>query len=235
MTIRAVLFDVGGPIDTEVIHEQQIDAIIASTLTELGFPVTAESLYVASETAVASFAPNAYATMAWTLSGHSEHATRTVLQRLSATSDERLEARGRLEIREGVPALLEELDSRGLLLGLAANQPARVVADLDSYAAGQPFRHREVSGHHGYRKPDVRLFLRACEDLGVAPSECIMVGDRIDNDIAPARLLGMQTVLLRTGRHIRQQPRSFDEVPACEVHDVTNIRRAILELVELSP
>ena len=28
-----------------------------------------------------------------------------------------------------------------------------------------------------------------------------MVGDRIDNDIAPAITLGMRTVLFRTGRH----------------------------------
>ena len=40
-----------------------------------------------------------------------------------------------------------------------------------------------------------------------------MVGDRIDNDIVPAKLLGMSTVLMRTGRHIDQQPRSVDEIP----------------------
>ena len=37
-----------------------------------------------------------------------------------------------------------------------------------------------------------------------------MVGDRIDNDIAPATTLGMRTVLFRTGRHAAQQPRSTD-------------------------
>ena len=55
-----------------------------------------------------------------------------------------------------------------------------------------------MSGHHGFRKHDVRIFLRACEDLDVSPAECIMVGDRIDNDIYPAKLLGMGTVLFRT-------------------------------------
>ena len=102
-----------------------------------------------------------------------------------------------------------------------------MVADLDRFGSGQYFAHREVSGHHGYRKPDVRLFLRACEDLGVEPGECIMVGDRIDNDIFPAKLLGMGAVLLRTGRHIAQQPRSFEELPDAECRDAASLLFAI--------
>ena len=84
-----------------------------------------------------------------------------------------------------------------------------------------------MSGTHGYRKPDVRLFLRCCEDLGVTPEECVMVGDRIDNDVAPARMLGMRTVLFRTGRHASQHPRSADEVPDAEVRDVAGLRTAL--------
>ncbi|MGH2610757.1 MAG: HAD family hydrolase, partial [Tepidiformaceae bacterium] len=91
---------------------------------------------------------------------------------------------------------------------------------------------REVGGHHGYLKPDVRLFLRACEDLGVAPQECIMVGDRINNDIFPAKLLGMTAVLFRTGRHIEQQPRSWEEAPDCEVWDVDELSGALDALTD---
>jgi FMN phosphatase YigB (HAD superfamily) len=57
-----------------------------------------------------------------------------------------------------------------------------------------------------------------------------MVGDRIDNDITPARLLGMRTVLFRTGRHIEQQARSVDEVPDVEVRDVAGLEEALMRL-----
>jgi putative hydrolase of the HAD superfamily len=73
--------------------------------------------------------------------------------------------------------------------------------------------------------------LRACEDLNVEPSECLMVGDRIDNDIVPAKVLGMRTVLFRTGRHIAQQPRSADEVPDVEAWDVAGMEAAIVSLL----
>ena len=136
-----------------------------------------------------------------------------------------------MELREGIGDVLDWLRGRGLKLGLAANQPVKTLSVLDALGIGQYFDHREVSGTHGFRKPDVRLFLRACEDLGVAPEACIMVGDRIDNDIAPARVLGMRTLLFRTGRHIGQQPRCADEAPDAEVRDVAGLRAALESLV----
>ncbi len=142
-------------------------------------------------------------------------------------STERQQRRGGIELRPGIGDLIRNLYERGMKLGLAANQPARVIDELDGFGLGQYFSHREVSGHHGYRKPDTRLFLRACADLDVEPDECIMVGDRIDNDIFPAKLLGMGTVLFRTGRHIEQQPRSLSEIPDEVVHSTAELGEAL--------
>ena len=46
---------------------------------------------------------------------------------------------------------------------------------------------------------------------------------------------GMRTVLLRTGRHIAQQPRSWDEQPDVEVHTTAELLPAILSLVDEAP
>ena len=43
----------------------------------------------------------------------------------------------------------------------------------------------------GRSKPAPNLFLSALEAVGCAPEEACMVGDRIDNDIRPAKKLGM--------------------------------------------
>jgi putative hydrolase of the HAD superfamily len=107
----------------------------------------------------------------------------------------------------------------------------RVIEALDKHGIGHVFAHREVSGHHGFHKPDVRLFLRACDDLGVTPEECVMVGDRVDNDVVPAKLLGMRAVLFRTGRHIRQQPRTPQEAPDAEVWNVEELTAALNTLL----
>ncbi len=226
--IRAVLFDVGGPLDTEVLSEQVNDRAIRVALEAEGEAVSDTTYAAACAYAVEAFAPDAYASIIWRLADNDVGIARRAFARLHG--EDRMAARSGIELRPGIAALIESLHARGVLLGLAANQPSRIIAELDGHGIGLYFAHREVSGHHGYRKPDVRLFLRACEDLQVEPGECVMVGDRIDNDIAPARLLGMRTVLFRTGRHIAQQARSFDEFPDIEVHTVAGLTTALLEL-----
>lgn len=223
MTLRAILFDVGGPIDTEVRAEAMIDEALRALLAEHGLAIDQATFAAANDWAVSVFAPNTYRAILWRLCMTNDRAA--LAPRLHGFTA--YPARP-FELRPGIASLLERLHARGLKLGLAANQPAAILERLDAHGIGRFFAHREVAGHHGYHKPDVRLFLRACEDLGVAPGECVMVGDRIDNDIVPARVLGMRTLLFRTGRHIAQQPRAFDEVPHAEVWDVAGLE-AVLE------
>lgn len=45
-------------------------------------------------------------------------------------------------------------------------------------------------------KPHPTLFLRACEVLGVAPHEAVMIGDNPDTDVAGAAPLGLQCILV---------------------------------------
>ena len=224
MPLRAVLFDVGGPLDTEVSAEALIDRQIRLALSAEGIDVSDEEYEAANRWAIDSFAWNTYQAIFWRLSG----------------GDREMAARFRhfsvpnrpFQLRPGISELLATLHARGILLGLAANQPAKTLTTLDELGIGRYFSHREVSAIHGFRKPDVRLFLRACEELGVSPAETIMVGDRIDNDIVPANSLGIYSILFRTGRHIHQQPRSLDEVPRAEVHDVPQLAAAILAALE---
>ena len=54
-----------------------------------------------------------------------------------------------------------------------------------------------LSEEVGLFKPDPALYLRALGDAGVGPNECVMIGDRLDNDIEPAATLGMATVWVR--------------------------------------
>ncbi|WP_457674522.1 HAD-IIA family hydrolase [Thiolapillus sp.] len=49
-------------------------------------------------------------------------------------------------------------------------------------------------------KPESLLYEMAMERLGTQASDCIMIGDRPDTDIAGAAALGMSTAMVRTGR-----------------------------------
>lgn len=232
MTIRAVLFDVGGPLDTEVLYERLIDHHIREALAANGIAVSDQQFETANRLAVASFAGNAYQAIIWELCAHDTEVARRSYQQVVARADQRHHARGGFELREGMPELLQSLRTQGLLLGLAANQPVIAVDKLDRLGIGHYFHYRDVSATHGYYKPDPRLFLHACEALGLPPADCLMVGDRIDNDIASARLLGMTAVRFRTGRHAEQRPRSWLETPDADVNDVAALQAAIVALID---
>lgn len=231
MTFRAVLFDVGGPIDTEVLHEALVDAHLVRALLTVGVNASEAAFEAANTWAVQSFAPFTYTAIIWKLCRGDSSRAREAQRLFEEASAERSAQRGGIELRPGIDAVIRRLHGDGVRLGLAANQPARVIEELDRFGLGQFFSHREVSGHHGFLKPDTRLFVRACDALAVEPEECVMVGDRIDNDIFPAKLLGMATILFRTGRHMEQQPRALQEVPDMEVHSSQELQAALDRLI----
>lgn len=60
-------------------------------------------------------------------------------------------------------------------------------------------------------KPERIFFEELCTRLGVAPRDCILVGDNLESDIAGARRVGMKTILTLTGVSAR---RDIERVPA---------------------
>jgi len=64
-------------------------------------------------------------------------------------------------------------------------------------------------------KPDPAIFRLALCRAKCAPEEAAMIGDRLDNDIRPARLQGWKTIRILQGFAKFQLPRDeFDEADA---------------------
>lgn len=177
-----------------------------------------------SAAAVDAFAPNLYEAVIWQVLDGDAARCRAAWAAVTAAMAADPPP---FELRPGIAGLLAGLEARGLRLGIVANQPAAALDRLRAAGIAGHFRHVAVSGSTGLRKPDPRAFLAACAALDVAPADCVMVGDRIDNDIAPARALGMAAIRLRTGRHAGQRPRSWREVPDRDVADVPALAAAL--------
>jgi putative hydrolase of the HAD superfamily len=48
----------------------------------------------------------------------------------------------------------------------------------------------------GLAKPDPRIYLHCCELLGVEPNEAVFVGDGANDELAGARRVGMEAILI---------------------------------------
>lgn len=85
----------------------------------------------------------------------------------------------------------------GLVVGIAGNQPAGVVAQVQDL--GFEADLLASSAEWGIAKPAGEFFNRLVRATGVAAHEVLYVGDRLDNDILPAAAIGLRAALLRRG------------------------------------
>lgn len=89
---------------------------------------------------------------------------------------------------------MQRLRGLGLVVGAVGNTPAKTEALLRD--------HVDVlgsSGRWGVAKPAPEFFARVVSAIGFEPEEVVYVGDRVDNDVRPARAAGMIAVHVRRG------------------------------------
>jgi HAD superfamily hydrolase (TIGR01549 family) len=95
----------------------------------------------------------------------------------------------------GITPVIQELAEK-FKLGIIANQPREVVGILENLGLLNYFQIHGISQIVGKVKPDPAFFYWALEQAKCQPNETIMIGDRVDNDIKPARSIGMKTIWL---------------------------------------
>ena len=97
---------------------------------------------------------------------------------------------------EDAAPVLSELKRRGLKLGVIANQPPGTEERLENWGLRDFFDVIAASAELGVAKPDPAIFQYALAQAGCPAQNAVMVGDRLDNDVAPANRLGMHAVRL---------------------------------------
>jgi FMN phosphatase YigB (HAD superfamily) len=94
-------------------------------------------------------------------------------------------------------ACIGRLRESGLRIGIAANQAPAMEARLLSLGIAVDLA--ASSGRWGVQKPAGAFFERLAAEAGAPPHRIAYVGDRVDNDVLPARRAGMRAVFLRRG------------------------------------
>ena len=98
---------------------------------------------------------------------------------------------------DAVPCL-RALKAEGYLVGVSGNQPPEVSERLME-SLGLDLDVIASSAAWGVEKPSPDFFTRVAEAAGLPPKEVAYVGDRVDNDVLPAKAAGMTAVFLRRG------------------------------------
>ena len=122
----------------------------------------------------------------------------------------------------GVPELLAKL-SEHFKIGIIANQSNGTEERLMRWGIRSYFSIVFASAELGLSKPDPQIFADALSEAGCRPQNALMVGDRIDNDIRPAKSQGWNTVRVLQGFSRFQEPRGPREIPDITISTVQEL------------
>ena len=228
MDITTVLLDAGGVILDESEHETARAQVIVETLGHVVPGYSLENYYADVEEAVQCFCPKTYAYVFWK---HLEPDCRRfdeVHARHLAVWRER---RPPLKLMAGLAQEVRALAAH-FALGIAGQYGREVLDLLDEHDLLGCFVHRFTQDDFAITKPDPRYYEQMAQRMRMDPRSCVMVGDRIDKDVIPARQTGMKTIRIRAGLHRNQEPRVPDEMPDAELAGIAGLEDTVRSIAD---
>jgi putative hydrolase of the HAD superfamily len=136
-------------------------------------------------------------------------------------------SRRRLRLYPHVRGVLDVLRARLPLAVVTDAQAANARGELHQVGLLDYFDPIVVSGDHGFRKPDPRLFRYALHALGVAAEDAVYVGNDMHRDVFGAREVGLRTVMFDSDQGTKEH---LDTLPD---HTITD-HRELLTLTGLA-
>lgn len=113
--------------------------------------------------------------------------------------------------------------SKKYKIGIIANQSMGTEERLMQHGILKYIHLVVASAEEGVAKPDRRIFEIALERSNCEPTNAIMIGDRIDNDIVPAKQMGMKTIWIKRGFGQYWNMKQEMEKPDFVVNNLTEI------------
>jgi putative hydrolase of the HAD superfamily len=133
-------------------------------------------------------------------------------------------SRRRLGLYPHVREVLDILRGRYPLALVTDAQSAYTRGELHKVGLLDYFDPIVISGDHGFRKPDRRLFQFALDGMGMAAENALYVGNDMHRDIFGAREAGMPTVLFESGQGTTAY---LDCVPDYRITDLRDLLKIL--------
>jgi len=112
-------------------------------------------------------------------------------------------------------------------IGIIANQTPGTADRMKMYGIFQYLDLIIASAEEGVEKPELRIFELALKRANCLPKSAVMIGDRLDNDIVPAKRVGLKTIWIRQGFGGMANPLTEEDTPDCCVNNL----KELLELL----
>ena len=220
--ITTILLDVGGVILDETEHEKLREEIITGLISKHKKSYSRTMYTYDINKAVSGYAPNVYGYVIWKNTGKPDlyHKLKEEYKKTFHMINPPL------KLMHGFAEMVRKLAS-SYRINIAGQYGKKILELLETEGLLKYFETEFTQDDFDITKPDPRYYERILKKLDRIPEECIMIGDRIDKDVIPAKQVGMKTIRMRTGLHLKQEPRLLEEYPDEEVYSLVEIPEKI--------
>lgn len=190
--IRAVLFDLFGTLIPYATRQQR-SAVFHGMAEDLDLPAT--NIQEAYRHSFDQRARGQFGSLKSTLDILARRLnSRPTPVQLEAAVNRRLQLNRHLHNQCWATATLTRLRAGGIGVGIVTDTTAETVEVWDQSPLHSLMDVVSFSCQTGIRKPAPRAYLTATERLGIAPANCLYIGDGSSQEISGAQELGMKTL-----------------------------------------
>ena len=112
------------------------------------------------------------------------------------------------KLNEDVLAIIDRLHAAGYVTPSITNTPSKRFERDERLRGNKVFDGVVESAKLGISKPDRRIYEHALRRFNLRADECVFVDDKEEN-LAPARGLGMRTVFFRSAKQLKDDLRKL--------------------------
>ncbi|MCB1218365.1 HAD family hydrolase [bacterium] len=227
---QGLLFDLGGTLWDDWPAELEYWRICTELLTEAGFPCTVDDFIRDSAELIRRYTPSLNRALVWKYSGRDAELAARIREEASQRIWDMLEDDDILArlypLWPGIHDVLDEL-AQAARLGVVSMHGSRVRGVMQRMGLMRHFEELALCDERGFHKPDPRIIAWTLESMGLEAADCVMIGDRIDNDVHPAKVLGLSAVWLQVHPYDIQEPRYETDMPDLTITDMRELPTAL--------
>jgi FMN phosphatase YigB (HAD superfamily) len=223
---QAIIIDLHDTLTDESNNEKEALTLVRQIVATAGVRVTEQAFAAAQQFAIDSFAPNHWEAMIFKL------VSRDTTLGLRCSGAFKKNFKRKIKVRPEGEAIIAACKQRGWKLALAHAPSKEEEEALKEKGLLDQFDVKGPPAAMKIQLPDMRVLEFLLGSLGIVPADCIMLGNRVDNDIRPANNLRMTTIQLQVGIHGKKQfARDLKDVPDYEAPNLEALMHVIPSVV----
>jgi HAD superfamily hydrolase (TIGR01549 family) len=225
--IKNIFLDAGGVILDETEFEETSSKIISNIIKDYNVNYSIKNYWKDVDEAVYRFVPKVYDFILYKNINNLNDFRKIKAQYKNVLKQSNI----KYKLMDGIQDFLK-IFSGQYKIGILGQYGKDFRQYLEEIGLFQYFTFTEIQDDYKITKPDTRYFEAILEKCKCKPEESIMVGDRIDKDIIPAKMVGMKTIRVKIGIHKNQEPRTPDEISDLTVKNIEEIKMETIKTMD---